>query len=157
MPDNSERRNPDVDFERADIRNFAVTASGIGLLLGTILIVLLLYFPFEFFLRRRDLPEPRAELAPEYANIRQPLLQISPRADLAKLRERDRRLLEHYTWVDRSKGIVSMPVDRAIDKLVSEGMPAAADYSDLELFPPRTGSRESGFDLVPGSPGGGQR
>jgi len=146
-----ERRNQDVAFEHSDIRSIAVTGTGIAVLLGTLVIVFLMYFLFEYFRNTHPNPAPQAELGPEFSRIRQPLLQASPRSDLQSLRARDLRLLEHYNWVDRQKGTVSIPVDKAIDKLLTQGMPATGDYSDLKLFPPRGGNRETGFDLVEGA------
>ena len=150
MPDNPERRNSDVAFEHSDIRSVAVVGSGIGVLTGTLLAIGLLYFVFLYFRSTHHDPVPRAELAPEFQRIRQPVLQGSPRLDLQELRKRDNRLLNQYTWVDKQKGIVSLPVDHAIDKLLSQGMPGAGDYTDLKLVPPRSGDRETGFDLVTG-------
>src|SRR5690349_20240190 len=98
MRDNPDRRNPDVAYEHADIRNVAVTATGIALLLGSLAIVFLIYFLFEFFMSTRAGLDARPALAPAYSNVRQPLQQTSPRADLEKLRERDHHLLNHYTW-----------------------------------------------------------
>ena len=153
MPDSSDRRNSDVTYEHSDIRSMAVTGTGITLLLGTLVIIFLLWFLFEYFRRTHPDPAPRAGIAPEYSKIEQPLLQASPRMDLRELRARDYRILNRYTWVDRQKGAVSIPIDRAIDKLLQQGMPPSGDYSDLKLFPPREGSRDTGFDLIQGGPG----
>ena len=153
MPDSPERNNADVSYEHSDIRAVAVTATGVTLLLGTLVIVFLLWFLFEYFRSTHPDPAPRPALAPEYSRIEQPLLQASPRMDLQELRARDRRLLNGYTWADRQNGKVSIPINRAIDKLLRQGMPATGNYSDLKLFPPREGSRATGFDLVTGGTG----
>lgn len=153
MPDRTERDNPDVTYEHSDIRSLAVTGTGIALLLGTLVTVFALWFLFEYFRSTHPEPAPRPALAPEYSGIKQPLLQASPKIDLQELRARDQRLLTGYAWVDRQKGSVSIPIDRAIDKLLQQGMPATGDYSDLKLFPPREGSRDTGFDLVTGGAG----
>jgi len=153
MPDSAERNNPDVSYEHSDIRSIAVTGTGIALLLGMLVTVFLLWFLFEYFRGTHPEPAPRPALAPEYSRIQQPLLQASPKMDLQELRARDQRLLNGYAWVDRQKGTVSIPIERAIDKLLKQGLPATGDYSDLKLFPPREGSRDTGFDLVTGGTG----
>jgi hypothetical protein len=137
--------NESVRFEEKDIRPVAVVGAGVGLLLGTLGIVFLLWFVFVYFRSAHPAPEPRPGVAPVFQSMRQPVLQASPNSDLEALRARDFRILNHYTWVDRTKGVVSIPIDRAIEKLVSEGMPPVGDYSDLKLVPPRAGSRQSGF------------
>ena len=138
-------RNEDVQFEEKDIRPVPVVGAGVGLLLGTLATVFLLWFVFAYFRSTHAQPEPRPGVAPVFQTMRQPVLQASPRSELEALRVRDFRILNHFTWFDRKNGVVSIPIDRAIDKLVSEGMQAAGDPSDLKLVPPRAGSRQTGF------------
>ncbi len=38
-----------------------------------------------------------------------------------RLRERQRRHLESFGWVDRAAGVVHIPIDDAIDRVVEEG------------------------------------
>src|SRR5690348_6769592 len=52
-----------------------------------------------------------------------PSLQIWPRADLVSMRQREEAILNSYGWVDRNKGTVHMPIDRAMDLLVEKGLP----------------------------------
>jgi hypothetical protein len=138
-------RNEDVQFEEKDIQPLPVVGAGVGLLLGTLATVFLLWFVFVYFRSTHAEPEPRPGVAPVFENMRRPVLQASPRLEIEALRARDFRILNHYTWMDRKNGAVSIPIERAIDKLVSEGMPAVGDYSDLKLVPPRAGSRQTGF------------
>lgn len=46
-----------------------------------------------------------------------PRLQIDPKADLETLRQRNQEVLNSYGWVDRGKGIVRIPIDRAMELL----------------------------------------
>ena len=39
--------------------------------------------------------------------------------DLRELREAESNLLDHYGWVDKSAGVVRIPIDRAIDLLAA--------------------------------------
>jgi len=137
--------NDDVRFEHNDINAVAVVGTGLGVLIATLLTVFVIWFVFAYFRDSHPKQEGRPGLGPVFGRIRQPLLQSSPRADLEALRARDHRLLNEYNWVDRSKGIVSIPINRAIDKLVAEGMPPRRNYSDLKLYPPREGARHTGF------------
>ena len=52
-----------------------------------------------------------------------PQLQIDAAGDLARFRASENRLLNDYYWVDRSKGIVHIPIDQAMRKLAKEGIP----------------------------------
>src|SRR4051794_23652172 len=66
----------------------------------------------------------------------QPPLQVSPPADLDEFRAREESELNSYTWVNRTSGIVRIPIDRAMDLMVQKGMPsgtARPGPSTLEL------------------------
>ena len=41
--------------------------------------------------------------------------------DLRELREAESNILDHYGWVDRSAGVVRIPIARAIDLLAARG------------------------------------
>ncbi len=45
--------------------------------------------------------------------------------DLAELHEREDLLLDHYSWVDQSKGEVRIPIERAMELLAQRGLPVA--------------------------------
>ncbi len=52
-----------------------------------------------------------------------PRLQNYPFQDIKDLRQEERRLLETYEWVDKNKGVVRIPIDRAIEVLAEKGLP----------------------------------
>jgi hypothetical protein len=85
---------------------------------------------------RRDLqrfPEPR--------------LQIAPREDLRELRSREEAELHSYAWVDKTNGVVRIPIDRAMNLLLERGLPVRGDndtprhISREELQQKRAGQR----------------
>lgn len=52
-----------------------------------------------------------------------PALQPSPRLDLRKWREEEDAAMNSFGWVDRRRGIVRIPVERAMDLLAEQGLP----------------------------------
>ena len=52
-----------------------------------------------------------------------PRLQITPARDLKDTREQEHELLSSYGWVEKDKGIVRIPIDRAMDLLAERGLP----------------------------------
>ena len=70
---------------------------------------------------REEAPHP---LAPTLGLFPEPRLQVEPRQDLEALQVRDRRILEGYGWVDRSRGIVRIPVEEALEQVAAQGLPA---------------------------------
>lgn len=55
-----------------------------------------------------------------------PRLQTDPAAELAAWRAIEARDLERLEWVDRSRGIVRIPIERAMAVLAARGLPARA-------------------------------
>jgi hypothetical protein len=53
-----------------------------------------------------------------------PRLQTQPREDLKKLHAEEQRRLESYGWVDATRGQVHIPIDRAMELLLQQGLPA---------------------------------
>jgi hypothetical protein len=45
--------------------------------------------------------------------------------DVADLHAREDILLDHYTWIDQSKGTVRIPIDRAMELIAERGLPVA--------------------------------
>lgn len=64
-----------------------------------------------------------------------PRLQASPKDDLAVYRAQEDASLHRWAWVDRSAGIVQIPIERAMAELARRGWPQP-DRPDL-LVPPR--------------------
>lgn len=52
-----------------------------------------------------------------------PQLQVSPAAELKRLRESEDRTLNSYGWIDRERGVARIPIDRAMDLLLEKGLP----------------------------------
>lgn len=48
-----------------------------------------------------------------------PPLQSAPARDLAALRTQKRAMLNEYRWIDRDKGIVRIPIERAMALLIA--------------------------------------
>ncbi len=52
-----------------------------------------------------------------------PVLQISPRADMTRFRAEEQAEMSAYGWVDREKGVVRVPIDRAMANVAKDGIP----------------------------------
>jgi hypothetical protein len=68
----------------------------------------------------------------------EPRLQTSPTGDLQEMLRADNARLQSYGWVDRSIGIVRIPIDRAMQLVVEQGLP-----SWHEIPTPDNGERSS--------------
>jgi len=65
-----------------------------------------------------------------------PQLQVTPREDWLKYREAQQRNLENYSWVNREKGIVSVPIEQAMEILVKKGLPVQGQEPPAEAQKP---------------------
>jgi len=55
--------------------------------------------------------------------------------DLADLHEREDLLLNYYSWIDRSKGTVRIPIERAMELIAQRGLPVApAEQQQVAMF-----------------------
>lgn len=52
-----------------------------------------------------------------------PQLQISSRLDLHYFRAQEDKQLTNYAWVDRSAGLVRVPIERAMELVLERGLP----------------------------------
>ena len=66
-------------------------------------------FPLATNALRRLPPEPR--------------LQTDPRDDLVNLRRSEDEVLQSYAWVDRSAGVVRIPIEQAMKLTAERGLP----------------------------------
>ena len=64
------------------------------------------------------LPEARMEHRPPAPN-----LQVDPRQQLLDLRADEERILTSYGWVDQTNGLTRIPIERAMEMLVEQGLP----------------------------------
>jgi hypothetical protein len=55
--------------------------------------------------------------------------------DLTDLHGREDLLLDHYSWIDRSKGTVRIPIERAMELIAQRGLPVApAEQQETAMF-----------------------
>lgn len=64
-----------------------------------------------------------------------PLLQIAPEIDLKEFRAREDAELSSYGWIDRTTGVVRIPVERAMELVAQRGLPARSPTNKTEVGP----------------------
>jgi hypothetical protein len=118
--------NTSAGHEVSDINIRAVLGFGAGLFVAAALIQLMVWLLFLYFSGREA-----ARVAPEYPLAvgeqtrvpPEPRLQTNPREDLRALRAREDGILNSYGWVDRTAGVVRIPIDEAIKLTAQRGLP----------------------------------
>lgn len=122
----NDQTKPEIGYEYRDI-----SLKGIGLSMfwffgSTTVVIALTYVAFVFAVQL-PLRSPEPPKVPGGAN---PLLQsnVATKVDIAKLRQHEEKQLQTYGWVDKSKGIARIPVDKAIELTAERGLqPTATD------------------------------
>jgi hypothetical protein len=118
--------NPSVAHEGTDADTRSITQFGIGLTFFLIVSQLVLWWVFSSFSKREQKLSP-----PVPAIIRtqapneppEPRLQANPQSDMRKMLLEEDEVLNHYGWVDPDRGIVRLPVERALDIVAQKGLP----------------------------------
>ena len=117
----SQKQRPDSEI---NVRVLARLTVGLLVLVGLAL-VLMWFFARAAFEQEKagDPPPPLMIEARVQHQPPNPRLQSDPFAELDLLRAREEARLGSYGWVDQSAGVVHIPIDRAMDLLVANGLP----------------------------------
>jgi hypothetical protein len=108
--------------ETTDINVWAVGRFAFALVGITLVSVTLLFGLMKYF-QSREATEVAQTINPEKA-FPEPRLLKNEALDLGKFREAEDKVLNTYAWVDQSKGVVRIPIDRAIDIVAQKGLPS---------------------------------
>ncbi|MCR0982926.1 hypothetical protein [Roseomonas populi] len=120
------RRELNERRQRESVRSWVVLGVGFG----TLAFLGLTLFGISFYVRWIGAPPndpPRPVPFPE------PRLQADSSADMDQLRGEQARQVEGYAWMDRNRGLIRIPVGRAMEILAARG---AAGLDPLEAAPP---------------------
>jgi hypothetical protein len=143
-----EPRNQEVHFERSDWSTGVSLGIIVGTLIGMWIITALVYLWFAYLAHNRAVTSPPPLPIEAHGNPLppEPRLQQSPREDLKSMRMREDWTLTHYTWVDKQKGVVAIPIDQAIQIIAQRGIPPQKAPAGLALSQPQAGTRLTGFE-----------
>ena len=131
------------ELQDANIRN--VVVYGFGMLVFVVMMGFLFSVIVYRILARNSNGYPPAPQfqAPQNELPPTPRLEQHPWLDLKEFREAETKQLESYGWVDKTNGVVKIPIERAMDLIAQRGLPIKP-----------AGSKASGNEGAPsGSPG----
>jgi len=120
-----ENKHPHIGHETTDVNVWAVGKFAIGLVVVCVVSIALLFGLLKFFQSREE--TSMANTVEPTKLFPQPQLQKTPIPDLKAIRAEEDKLLNGYAWVDQSKGVVRIPVDRAIEVLAQRGLPTRGE------------------------------
>jgi hypothetical protein len=122
------QREPDDHvrgYEPYEERVRPVVLFTVWLTIGTLVVLGLMKLAHDAFERdARGGSIPIHPLAAEREEPPEPRLQALPAAELRAYRAREEERLSTYGWVDRQAGLVRLPIERAMEIIAREGLPA---------------------------------
>jgi hypothetical protein len=124
MAESVQRDNPEVSHETADVDVKGILRFGGALAIVALVIHIALYGLLLYYDQRetrRATPMPSAQTKEEPPP--EPRLRVAPRADLLEMRRAEDQVLNSYSWVDREKNIVRVPIERGMEIIVKRGLP----------------------------------
>jgi hypothetical protein len=116
-------RSLEAKHELSDVRSMPLVWSALVLAIAVAAVCLFLNWFFDWLelgAKRHDptlSPLVGSQVPPE------PRLQGKPANDLARMRAAEDRSLDRYRWIDKERGVVQLPIDRAMELLLEQGLP----------------------------------
>ena len=121
------KQNGAAGHETRDANVRSISKFVVGLVVGVMAALLLMWFLFDRFAvreaRRSPRPETMAASNPQ-KEPPEPRLQRAPVMALEEFRAGEEAILNDYGWVNPEKGIVRIPVERALELVAKEGLPS---------------------------------
>jgi hypothetical protein len=148
--DEAERTHSNVRFEESDVNPRYVVLTGVGVLVFMYVAAMFVYLPFKHFSRERakQSPPPLPITAQAVHGVYlppEPRLQQDPESDLAQYMAAANEKLNSYGWIDRKAGVVSIPINQAVDLIVQRGI-APQEAAPNMFYRPQAGTLESGLE-----------
>jgi uncharacterized protein (DUF58 family) len=123
-----EPRNPHVHHEPGDVNARAVTESGLAMAVLIVVFVFGLWGVFVYLKSRvteMSLPRSMSAMVNAQKQPPEPRLQPHGAQDMREMQADENKIMQQYAWIDPDKGIVRIPVERAMDLIAQRGLPAA--------------------------------
>ena len=128
-----EGRSESNAYETRDVRIRPLVVFVAGLIVMAIATYLVVYLMIRLFSAQAARED--AQLQPVAGQVEalkpgeerlppEPRIQANPAADLKTLRAQEDAVLTTYGWVDARGGVVRVPIDVAMRKVLEEGLPA---------------------------------
>ncbi|HSK10414.1 MAG TPA: hypothetical protein VK911_12620 [Vicinamibacterales bacterium] len=121
---------PGMQHETRDFSTRVVVIFGISLLVAALVIHVVIWWLYVYLGRANERAYTRQyPLAPVGAPAPPPAprLQTRPREEMKSMRAAEDEVLSGYGWADPNAGRVRIPIDRAMQLLLEQGLPARGE------------------------------
>jgi hypothetical protein len=157
MPDEMHinEQHDEVEFERSDLSPSAIIAFLIGLAIFGVLVHfvisgMLRYMDRTEQVRQTKLGPMRPSLRPAQPDTRsikpedidqfpEPRLEGNERIEINSFRLNEEKLLHSYGYVDQQRGVLRIPIDRAMQLIAERGLPTRPQAGTVPPSPVNLG------------------
>jgi hypothetical protein len=98
----------------------------LGLAVLIVVTMVIVKWTFNIFDKLMPLGPPAAPFTQSRQTPSGPMIQATPHLELKDYCAAQVKNVETYSWVDQQRGIVRIPIDRAMDMILQQGLPARA-------------------------------
>lgn len=124
--------NPEIEHEESDVPAGRIAVLLTGLLVGVGLVALILWGAFVFLERQAQRSDVvRSPLVTTPVVPPEPQLQPQPSRDWQQMLAEETQRLNSYGWINQSAGTVHIPIERAIELTLEQGLPVRPDATPL--------------------------
>ena len=113
-----------VGHERQDADTWPIVLTGIGLALTVLVVGVIVYGIFRYLethpttsVQSNPMAVLDSQIPPE------PRIEEHPAIEIQELHTQEDQTLSTYGWMDRNKGVVRIPIDRAMELQLQRGFP----------------------------------
>jgi hypothetical protein len=123
-------------YETRDANVRGVFSFLVGLSLMLVFTALVCWVLFKYFSAGQANRVPASPFSETRQLPTGPQLQVNPRQDLLRFRAEQEHALESYSWESREDGTVRVPIERAMEMLLKQGLPVAPSPPSDEAAKP---------------------
>jgi hypothetical protein len=117
---------PHEGYEHSDANPRSLFKWALALFIVLVVVFVTMKWLFFFYGKVQSLGRPASPFENARVLPPQPRLQTEPRADLHAYCAQQLAALNSYGWEDQNTGVVHIPVDRAMELTLQQGLPARA-------------------------------
>ena len=123
MRTNEGRGGPGYEVRDVNARGVGLLTLGLAVAVGAAMVLMVALFGLFSTEASRIQQQPVSLAGAPDAIPPEPRLQSHPARDLDAMRAAEQAMLDGYAWVDRGNGIVSIPIQQAMERVVARGLP----------------------------------
>jgi len=118
---------PSDGYEQSDAHVGSILRFGVAFVIVLAFSGVAAWLCFDVLAARANRNDPKVSPLAMNETPPEPRLLVDEPQDLGAVRKEEEEILDSYGWVDKERGVVRIPIERAIELLAKEGLPSRAE------------------------------